>query len=74
MDVCKRIVPSRHGNTLNSCRDASPLVMLVEREVRWQAPDLPQGVLAQNWGKPSYSGVAWAFAPGADRKFDASLF
>ncbi|GFT07505.1 hypothetical protein TNCV_2751781 [Trichonephila clavipes] len=29
MDVCKRIVPLRHGGTLNSRRAASPLVWLV---------------------------------------------
>ncbi|GFV70655.1 uncharacterized protein TNCV_3842341 [Trichonephila clavipes] len=34
MDVCKCIVPSRHGGTLNSRRAASPLVRLVEREER----------------------------------------
>ncbi|GFW97097.1 adipocyte plasma membrane-associated protein [Trichonephila clavipes] len=32
MDVCKCIVPSRHGGTLNSCRATSPLVRLVEGE------------------------------------------
>ncbi|GFY10661.1 hypothetical protein TNCV_2194821 [Trichonephila clavipes] len=30
MDVCKCIVPSWHGGTLNSRRAASPLVKLVE--------------------------------------------
>ncbi|GFW46932.1 hypothetical protein TNCV_2982881 [Trichonephila clavipes] len=29
MDVCKCIVPSRHGDTLNSRRAASPLVRLI---------------------------------------------
>ncbi|GFV97846.1 uncharacterized protein TNCV_2021611 [Trichonephila clavipes] len=32
MDVCKCIVPSRHGGTLNSRRAVSPLVRLVEGE------------------------------------------
>ncbi|GFT26633.1 uncharacterized protein TNCV_3604421 [Trichonephila clavipes] len=43
-DVCKCIVPSRRGSTLNSRRDASPLVKLVEWDERWEAPDhhLPQ--------------------------------
>ncbi|GFV56396.1 uncharacterized protein TNCV_855491 [Trichonephila clavipes] len=50
MDVCKCIVPSRQGGTLNSRRAASPLVRLVEEEERWEAPDHPQGVLPQNWG------------------------
>ncbi|PRD35410.1 UNVERIFIED_CONTAM: hypothetical protein NCL1_11677 [Trichonephila clavipes] len=35
MDVCKCIVPARHGGTLNSRQTASPLVMLVEREERF---------------------------------------
>ncbi|GFU77225.1 hypothetical protein TNCV_4126021 [Trichonephila clavipes] len=34
MDVCKCIVPWRHGGTLNSRRAASPLVWLVERVER----------------------------------------
>ncbi|GFX04160.1 uncharacterized protein TNCV_3973091 [Trichonephila clavipes] len=46
MDVCKCIVPSRHGGTLNSRRAASPLVRLVEGKERWEAP----GHLPQNWG------------------------
>ncbi|GFV41978.1 uncharacterized protein TNCV_2751591 [Trichonephila clavipes] len=48
MGVCKWRVPSLHGGTLNSRRAASPLVRLVEREERWEAPDHPQGVLPQN--------------------------
>ncbi|GFU86479.1 hypothetical protein TNCV_1418311 [Trichonephila clavipes] len=32
LDVCKCIVPLRHGGTLNSRRAASPLVWLVEEE------------------------------------------
>ncbi|GFW73104.1 uncharacterized protein TNCV_832231 [Trichonephila clavipes] len=51
MDVCKCIVPSRHGGTLNSRRAASPLVRWVEGEERWEAPDHPHGVLPQNWGE-----------------------
>ncbi|GFS57610.1 cullin-4A [Trichonephila clavipes] len=39
MDVCKCIVPLRHGGILNSRRAASPLVWLVEGEERWEAPD-----------------------------------
>ncbi|GFT19560.1 cullin-4A [Trichonephila clavipes] len=49
MDVCKCVVPSRHGGTLNSRWAASPLVRFVEGEERWVTPDLPQGVLPQNW-------------------------
>ncbi|GFW01949.1 uncharacterized protein TNCV_1148291 [Trichonephila clavipes] len=48
--LCKYILPSRHGGTLNSRRAASPLVRLVEKEDRWEAPDHPQGVLPKNWG------------------------
>ncbi|GFV65416.1 uncharacterized protein TNCV_2638461 [Trichonephila clavipes] len=50
MDVCKCIVPSRHGGTLNSRRAASPLVRLVDGEERWEASDDPQGVSPQSWG------------------------
>ncbi|GFW82602.1 uncharacterized protein TNCV_3491741 [Trichonephila clavipes] len=50
MDVCKCIVPSRHGGTLNSRRAESPLERLVEVEKRWEAPSPPQGVLPQNCG------------------------
>ncbi|GFT18065.1 uncharacterized protein TNCV_423321 [Trichonephila clavipes] len=51
MYVGKCVVPSWHGDTLNSCRAASPLVRLVEREERWEVPDHPQGVLPRNWGE-----------------------
>ncbi|GFX55513.1 uncharacterized protein TNCV_268011 [Trichonephila clavipes] len=51
MVVCKCIVPSWHGGTLNSRRAASPLVRLVEGEERWEAPDHSQGALPQNWGQ-----------------------
>ncbi|GFS55329.1 uncharacterized protein TNCV_1626521 [Trichonephila clavipes] len=50
MDVCKCIVPLRHGGTLNSRLVASPFLRLVEEEERWEAFDLPQGVLPLNWG------------------------
>ncbi|GFW28412.1 uncharacterized protein TNCV_4640771 [Trichonephila clavipes] len=50
MDVCKCIVPSQHGGTLNSHQATNPLVRLVEGEERWEAPDHPQGVLPLNWG------------------------
>ncbi|GFU76330.1 uncharacterized protein TNCV_285301 [Trichonephila clavipes] len=50
MDACKCIVPSRHGGTINSRRSASPLVRLVEGEMRCETPDHLQGVLPQNWG------------------------
>ncbi|GFT85617.1 uncharacterized protein TNCV_4253371 [Trichonephila clavipes] len=42
MDVCKCIVPSRHGGTLNSRRVASPLVWFVEGEESWEASDHPR--------------------------------
>ncbi|GFT34848.1 uncharacterized protein TNCV_3878651 [Trichonephila clavipes] len=50
MDVCKCIVLSRHGSTLNSQRFASPLVRFVEGEARWEASDHPQSVLPLNSG------------------------
>ncbi|GFW96022.1 hypothetical protein TNCV_957371 [Trichonephila clavipes] len=43
MDVCKCIVPSRHGGTLNSHPAESPLLRLVIGEERWEAPDSPPG-------------------------------
>ncbi|GFW15475.1 hypothetical protein TNCV_4656151 [Trichonephila clavipes] len=46
MDVCKCIVPSRHGGTLNSRRAASPLVRLIERKRGGRPLTLPP----QNWG------------------------
>ncbi|GFV82786.1 uncharacterized protein TNCV_4147541 [Trichonephila clavipes] len=46
MDVCKRIMPLRHGGTLNSRR----VVWLVEGEERWEVSDHPQSVLPLNWG------------------------
>ncbi|GFV54478.1 uncharacterized protein TNCV_2865621 [Trichonephila clavipes] len=42
-DVCKCIVPSRHGSTLNSRRAANPLVRLVTVDEKWEAPDPPAG-------------------------------
>ncbi|GFX55534.1 uncharacterized protein TNCV_268221 [Trichonephila clavipes] len=51
MGVCKCIVPSRHGGTLNSRRATSSLVRLVEGEESWEAPDYSQGVLPLNWGE-----------------------
>ncbi|GFV28449.1 uncharacterized protein TNCV_3984001 [Trichonephila clavipes] len=50
MDVCKCIVPLRHGGTLNSRQAASPLVWLVEGEERWEAPDHLKDFLPLNWG------------------------
>ncbi|GFV59201.1 uncharacterized protein TNCV_2339421 [Trichonephila clavipes] len=55
MNVCKCIVPSQHGDTLNSHRATSLLVRLVEGEERWQAPDYSQGVLSQNWSEAELS-------------------
>ncbi|GFX32647.1 uncharacterized protein TNCV_887871 [Trichonephila clavipes] len=49
-DVCKCIVPSQHGGTLNNRRATSPLVRLVEGDRRWVAPGHPQGALPQNCG------------------------
>ncbi|GFV38872.1 uncharacterized protein TNCV_2814881 [Trichonephila clavipes] len=36
---------------LNSRRATSPLVRLVEGELRWDAPDHHQGALSLNWGE-----------------------
>ncbi|GFW03803.1 uncharacterized protein TNCV_2539141 [Trichonephila clavipes] len=50
MNVCKCIVPSRHGDTLNSRRAASPLSSLGEGEEKWETSDHPQSVPQLNWG------------------------
>ncbi|GFU37738.1 hypothetical protein TNCV_1466081 [Trichonephila clavipes] len=42
IDVCKCIVPLRHGGTLNSRRAASLPMWLVEREERWEVPGHPR--------------------------------
>ncbi|GFV41866.1 hypothetical protein TNCV_2958821 [Trichonephila clavipes] len=49
LDVCKCIVHSRHGSTPNSRLAASPLLMLVKSEERWEAPGGSQGIHSQNW-------------------------
>ncbi|GFV20511.1 cullin-4A [Trichonephila clavipes] len=54
MDVCKCIVPSRHGCTLNSRQASSPFVRWVEE--RSEAPDHPQRVLPLNWGETELNG------------------
>ncbi|GFY35210.1 hypothetical protein TNCV_5045841 [Trichonephila clavipes] len=63
MHVCKCIVPSRHGGTLNSLRAASPLVRLVEGEERWEAPDNSQGVLSQNCYSKAFGDEPRNFEP-----------
>ncbi|GFX28295.1 hypothetical protein TNCV_1125491 [Trichonephila clavipes] len=45
MDVCKCIVPTCHGGTLNSRRAASPLVRFVEGEESGKGPLTPAGLL-----------------------------
>ncbi|GFW72776.1 hypothetical protein TNCV_1266191 [Trichonephila clavipes] len=40
----------RHWAVLNSRRDASFLVRLVEREEKCEVPNHLQGALPQNWG------------------------
>ncbi|GFW53303.1 uncharacterized protein TNCV_4075241 [Trichonephila clavipes] len=49
MDVCKCIVPLRHGGTLNRRRATSPVMWLVEGEERWEAPGHTHGFLPLNW-------------------------
>ncbi|GFW80674.1 retrovirus-related Pol polyprotein from transposon RE1 [Trichonephila clavipes] len=48
MDVCKCIVPSQDGCTLNSRRDASPPVRLGKGQERWEVDDHPQDVIPLN--------------------------
>ncbi|GFX88302.1 uncharacterized protein TNCV_1705231 [Trichonephila clavipes] len=51
MDVCKCLVSLLHGDSLNSRRDASHLLRLVEGKERWGASDHLQTVLPQNWSE-----------------------
>ncbi|GFV94372.1 uncharacterized protein TNCV_3352101 [Trichonephila clavipes] len=53
MAVCKRIVPSRHGGTLNSRRAASPVVSLVEGKERWDPLTTPRVFTLKIGMKPS---------------------
>ncbi|GFW00737.1 uncharacterized protein TNCV_2305101 [Trichonephila clavipes] len=50
-------LPLRHEGTLNNRRAKTLLVRLVEREVRWEAPDDPQGVLPPKWGGTEPNGT-----------------
>ncbi|GFT25290.1 hypothetical protein TNCV_181411 [Trichonephila clavipes] len=49
MDVCKRIVPLRHGVTLNSRRAASPLEWLVEGEESWTRYEGSEKTPSREW-------------------------
>ncbi|GFX46868.1 hypothetical protein TNCV_4040141 [Trichonephila clavipes] len=50
-EIKKRItMTNRCLNGVRNCRAASLLVRSEEGEERWEAPDLPQSVLPQNWG------------------------
>ncbi|GFW72952.1 hypothetical protein TNCV_830751 [Trichonephila clavipes] len=49
--VCKCIVPSRHGGTLNSRRATSPPVMVVARDEMWEAPNPPPGCSHSKLGR-----------------------
>ncbi|GFS96646.1 uncharacterized protein TNCV_3944231 [Trichonephila clavipes] len=51
MDVCKCIVHSLHGGTLNSRQATSPLVRLVDGEERWEPLTLPHRFLPQTWNE-----------------------
>ncbi|GFT07775.1 uncharacterized protein TNCV_1213781 [Trichonephila clavipes] len=53
MDVCKCIVPSWYGGTLNSRRAASLLVRLVEGEEKWQPLTTLRVFFLKIWVKPS---------------------
>ncbi|GFV26394.1 hypothetical protein TNCV_5087071 [Trichonephila clavipes] len=61
MDMCKYIVPVRHGVTLNSHQTTSPLVRLVEVEDRKEVPGNLQRFTPQNWGgtEPNHSISCW---------------
>ncbi|GFV95968.1 uncharacterized protein TNCV_2096371 [Trichonephila clavipes] len=54
-DICKCIVPSRHGGTLNSRRAASPLVRFVAGKERWKAPNHLEDYFPQNRDAPIIS-------------------
>ncbi|GFW65046.1 uncharacterized protein TNCV_393121 [Trichonephila clavipes] len=66
MDVCKCIVPSRNGGTLNSSRTANPLVRSVQGEERWEASCPPPGY------SPSKMGLR-SIRPSRDEKRPAPI-
>ncbi|GFV35212.1 uncharacterized protein TNCV_620081 [Trichonephila clavipes] len=72
MDVCKCIVPLRYGDTLNSRRDASSLVRLVEEEERWEATGHSPSVLLHNWGeiKPNRTVTYMVFKTTANDRLE----
>ncbi|GFT63594.1 uncharacterized protein TNCV_870521 [Trichonephila clavipes] len=59
MDVGKCVVPLRLMGSLNSRRDSSSLVKLVEGEDRWDESSHYQGFLPQNWGRTEPDQPAW---------------
>ncbi|GFV16099.1 uncharacterized protein TNCV_3378631 [Trichonephila clavipes] len=48
MEDCKCIVPPRHGGTINSCQDTSPLMKLVAGEVGWGPLTTPSNIFPPN--------------------------
>ncbi|GFW90922.1 uncharacterized protein TNCV_2419151 [Trichonephila clavipes] len=71
-----RIVPLRHGGTLNGRRAASPLMGLVEGEERWEDPGHPQGFLSLNWGGTEQNRTVTCMvlkATANDRRKNSSL-
>ncbi|GFX20443.1 hypothetical protein TNCV_3488011 [Trichonephila clavipes] len=76
MDVCKCIVPSQHGGTLNSHRVESPLVRLVTGNDRWEAPDPPPGCppTKLGWNRAKlYCHMYGAQGYGSDRRTSSPL-
>ncbi|GFV15188.1 hypothetical protein TNCV_4650201 [Trichonephila clavipes] len=57
MGACKCTVPSRQVGTLNKYRTASPLVMLVKLEERWETPDYPQTGVSLKIGEGEQSKI-----------------
>ncbi|GFX77127.1 hypothetical protein TNCV_1073271 [Trichonephila clavipes] len=67
------IVPSRHGGTLSSHRAPSPLVRLVARDERWEAPDPSPGCSLSKLGWNRFVTCMLLKATANDRRTSSPL-
>ncbi|GFV61196.1 uncharacterized protein TNCV_499881 [Trichonephila clavipes] len=74
MDVCKCIVLSRHGATLNSRRAVSHLVWLVEREERWGLRPPPECSRSKlGWTEPNRTATCMVLKATANERRHLAL-